>query len=42
VIYHYALIDSQKEYLKYLTNIRKNEEKDMGKEAREKMPKEER
>ena len=41
VIYHYALIDSSKEYLKYLSNIRKNEEKDMGKEARERMTKEE-
>jgi hypothetical protein len=41
VIYHYALIDSSKEYLKYLSNIRKSEEKDMAKEAREQMSKEE-
>ena len=41
VIYYYDLIDSSKEYLKYLSNIRKSEEKDMGKEAREQMSKEE-
>jgi hypothetical protein len=41
VVYHYALIDSSKEYLKYLTNIRKSEEKDMDKDAREAMSKDE-
>jgi len=41
VIYHYALIDTKSEYLKFLTQLRKNEEKNMGKEARERMSKKE-